>query len=203
MNSNVPITYNPFSGNDTEEKILGFGFLEKGWCYLEGVSIEKHMINRAIELTRLAVSYHLQTGAFPGLNGEILVTIYHGKHCLEFTLEPSDTVTYAHMEDEHEHAYIEKLSFSQAKKLLTEFASTCHKSASSIKTITTTSNAGFKAWLLRTPQEGAFQLLIQIASLYQEAPYAATSNISTPTAVATPSSIGYSHPFETWGLTAH
>ncbi|MEZ4733902.1 MAG: hypothetical protein R3E79_42970 [Caldilineaceae bacterium] len=37
-----------------------------------------------------------ETDAFPGLNGEVMVTVYQGSDYWEFTLEPTETITFVY-----------------------------------------------------------------------------------------------------------
>ena len=78
------------SSHITEKKIQSFKELESGWHYGEGVSIKQSVLDNAILLNQEAINQAFyETDAFPGLNGEVMVTIYSGEHYLEFTLEAS------------------------------------------------------------------------------------------------------------------
>jgi hypothetical protein len=110
------------SPNITELKIQGFKELESGWHYGEGISFGQAVTDDAIALIKEA--NHLgfyETDAFPGVNGEIMVTIYFKSHYLEFIVEPNGSVTFSHEEGNEEVSYYEGLSISDAKLKIKEY----------------------------------------------------------------------------------
>ncbi len=110
------------SYHKTHKKILGFKSLKKGWHFGEGIPPEESRLTQSIELNREAVNLgFLRTNAFPGVDGEIRVTVYHQKHYLEFTIETDDTVTYIHEVDNQEIEYETGLSFEEAKGKIKAF----------------------------------------------------------------------------------
>lgn len=103
-------------------KIQSFKELERGWSYGEGISIEQATLDNAIALNREAIRFgFLETDAFPGLNGEVMFTIYSDDHYLEFTLEAGGRVTFYHEKDNEEVSYQEELSFQDAKEKIEQF----------------------------------------------------------------------------------
>lgn len=69
------------------------------------------MLDRAIALHReLLCQGYSRTNAFPGLNGEVLVTAYHEKHYYEFCLELDGMVTFVHEIDDEEIGRRERLA---------------------------------------------------------------------------------------------
>ena len=106
----------------TERKIRGFRELERGWHYGEGVPIEQSTLDNAIVLHQEAVRLgFLETDAFPGLNGEVMFTIYLDDHYLEFILEPNGNVTFYREKSDEEISYQEGLSFQNAKEKIEQF----------------------------------------------------------------------------------
>jgi hypothetical protein len=104
------------SYDKTHKKILSFRALKKGWHFGEGVPLDELKLTQAIELNREAVQLgFLRTNAFPGVDGEIRVTVYHQEHYLEFTIETDDTITYIHEIDNREIENREGLSLEEAK----------------------------------------------------------------------------------------
>lgn len=101
--------------NQTEQKIRGFGKLAEGWHFGEGVRPSSDFINRALRLhsDALAMGY-AETDAFPGVSGEIRVTIYRGRTYLEFTFEADGSVTFVHEDGGVEIEYTEHLTQHQA-----------------------------------------------------------------------------------------
>lgn len=96
---------------DTERKIESFQTKQYGWHYGEGVAFERATIDRAISLHREVLCQgSFRTNAFPGLRGQVLVTVYHGNDYLEFSVEPDGTVAFLHEVDDREIDYREKLA---------------------------------------------------------------------------------------------
>lgn len=82
---------------NTEDKILDFKNLEKGWCYGEGIPIKDNVITQAMELHKVILHKGFgQTDAFPGLNGEVRITAYTAFDYLEFTFESFDKITFTY-----------------------------------------------------------------------------------------------------------
>lgn len=112
----------PNAPNITEKKINSFKQLKKGWHYGEGVSFKSTVLKQAIELNSYARSLgFLKTDAFPGINGEIMVTIYHLEHYLEFTIEDTETITFCREKNDIETSYQEGLKFEQVKEKIKNF----------------------------------------------------------------------------------
>jgi hypothetical protein len=88
MNTRSPVQ------NDTANKIRSFADLPDGWHFGAGRSASALMISRALgwqdKLRRFGFAI---TGAFPGANGEIMVTGYEGVHYVEILLETDATVS--------------------------------------------------------------------------------------------------------------
>lgn len=103
------------TANVTREKILGFRELEPGWHYGEGVSFEQPILKKAICLSQDAETNGFYNNAFPGANGEIMLCVYHRKHYLEFTIEPSGSITFYWEENDEETCHQEGLSLQEAQ----------------------------------------------------------------------------------------
>ena len=100
---------------EQQQKIRGFARFEPGWHYGEGVRFDKARLNKAICLNDEAIRRgFVQTDAFPGVSGEVMITIYHGRHYLEFSIEPDDTVVFVYEFDDEEVTYEEGLDFDAA-----------------------------------------------------------------------------------------
>ncbi len=79
----------------TMKKILKFSQYTEGWDYGRGKPFSKKTIKQALVLDRLLrAAGILQTDAFPGSDGDIMVTGYRDSWCWEFTLESDNTVTF-------------------------------------------------------------------------------------------------------------
>ena len=81
----------------TLKKILSFAQFQEGWSFGEGVAFAKSTVDKAVQLAKTAhtLGFH-ETDAFPGLNGEIMITVYQGNEYWEFTLEPTETITFVY-----------------------------------------------------------------------------------------------------------
>ena len=107
--------------NTTKDKIRGFSSFKKGWHFGEGVPPSKELLKIAVNMADRVALSGFRSDAFPGIDGEIMVTAYHGGDYLEFTFETDGTVTFVREKGETEIAYEEKLTFKQAKKRLNDF----------------------------------------------------------------------------------
>ncbi|MEZ4866284.1 MAG: hypothetical protein R3C14_33515 [Caldilineaceae bacterium] len=107
----------------TFEKIQSFAQLQPGWGFGEGIAFAQSTLNKAIQLAKTAhtLGFH-ETDAFPGLNGEIMVTVYQGKEYWEFTLQPTETIIFVYERDDETVTYEEGLPFEFAVSLLTNLA---------------------------------------------------------------------------------
>ncbi|MBM3301840.1 MAG: hypothetical protein FJY85_18050 [Deltaproteobacteria bacterium] len=185
----------------TERKIKSFRGLKHGWHYGEGEPIEEEILGDAISLFREATRLaFFETDAFPGLNGEIRVTIYLHDHYLEFTVEPDRSVTFhremAHQEVCHE----EHLSLNAAKARIADFRAdrAWNTSDSSTSDIMTTIVADSRPSSSRTPagqeEDPAFLSLVYSASSMLEGLYASISENTTQGLPTSLPSSGASHP---------
>lgn len=167
----------------TVAKIQQFKKLSHGWHYGRGVAPSEETARSAGRL--LIQSFALgfkETDAFPGVDGEIQLTVYQGKSYLEFTIESSGRVTAVHEEDGIEKEYAENLSFDEAVVKLKEFNNRIWKSSGlSITTILTAARENSRALPLRTQAtEAASQWSTRNAHCEPALPPADISIGSTP-----------------------
>jgi hypothetical protein len=107
----------------TVEKIQRFADFEVGWSFGEGVAFAQNTLNKAIQLAKTAYTLGFQeTDAFPGLNGEVMITVYQDNEYWEFTLQPAETITFVYERDDETVTYEEGLPFEFAVSLLTNLA---------------------------------------------------------------------------------
>jgi hypothetical protein len=103
----------------TKNKILGFKKLPIGWHYGQGVSPLQSTIDKALQLHQKASdSGFRETDAFPGINGEIQVTLYQNQTYLEFTINDDQSITYVKEEGDQEVEYKENLSINDAISII-------------------------------------------------------------------------------------
>ncbi len=107
--------------NKTQGKIRQFIKLPIGWHFGEGVPPNEKTEQSALNMAdRMALS-GFRTDAFPGIDGEIMVTGYHNENYIEFTFEADGTVTFIREEGDEEIEYAENLTVREAKEHLKTF----------------------------------------------------------------------------------
>lgn len=129
----------------TEVKITKlFKSFEAGWSYGEGVPFKEEIITLATELNkRMNLAGFLETNAFPGTDGSIMVTLYadidNKKECLEFTIHEDKKITFVREEGNLEIKYADNLTFKDAVKEVFQFREERCSSESSTQFYTTKS----------------------------------------------------------------
>src|ERR1039458_7833127 len=72
----------------TVKKIQGFSYLQEGWHYGNGTPPTDLIIGQAISVNNLFIQVGLTTtNAFPGVDGEIMVTAYKDEYYIECIVE--------------------------------------------------------------------------------------------------------------------
>lgn len=105
----------------TENKIVSFRAMEEGWDYGEGVAFEQSTVDKTIRVHREIVRQGLFcTGAYPDMEGELAVTIYHQGLEGEFTIRPDGSIGFLLEQDGEELDSRENLVLSDIRPLLTE-----------------------------------------------------------------------------------
>jgi hypothetical protein len=95
----------------TAKKIQSFGKLPDGWHYGTGERAPDSIVSIALEyLSYFTILGFEETDAFPGIDGEIMLTAYKRSHCIEVTVEVDKTFTIAHQIDRKDHTYETDLS---------------------------------------------------------------------------------------------
>jgi len=107
--------------SQTAQKIENFRQLPVGWHFGSGVPPTGDTIQKAIALNRVAAQVGFtKTNAFPGVDGEIQITLYDDSVYLEFTIESDGTITFVYEHDNKEILYKEKLSLDEAVRKIQE-----------------------------------------------------------------------------------
>lgn len=123
---------------DTEAKIESFSQYADGWCYGEGLSFSDEVRQAAIELNNTALLVGLlNTDAFPGPDGEILVSIYHNNINIDIYIFPNLVATFVKEENNTEVEREEEISLDEAEAKIIEFAENIWLSDYSLSTGTT------------------------------------------------------------------
>lgn len=107
----------------TLRKIRNFESLPEGWHYGEGVPASQEYINTAEAIldTARRLGFSL-FDAFPGVDGQIQLTIYDQEKYIEITLESDETITLIYEIDRCEILCRESLSVFDMATLLEEIA---------------------------------------------------------------------------------
>lgn len=138
----------------TELKILEFRDLNNGWAYGNGVKFSDSVIKDAIKIHNLIADYgFLETGAFPGENGEILITVYADElYCEVFVYENNIYDFIIEMHDE-EIVSKENIDFNNLTSELKLFRikSLCSSLEQYTQTTTTQEKGGIKVRPSTTP----------------------------------------------------
>lgn len=114
-------SYNSRRTEATRRKIEAFLSLPRGWHYGEGRPALPEAAAVALELVNFAASQGFtQTNVFPGVEGEVMFTIYAGDHYLEFTAGADGLVDYVREEAKEELEAEESLSVEEAKEKIAE-----------------------------------------------------------------------------------
>ncbi len=167
--------------NQTTKKVREFAELPKGWRYGSGVPASTEKVEQAITALFFAYANGISiVNAFPGSEGEILVSFYHEEHTLDVTLEVDGSFTIAQDESDRQVAFTEGNSKEQAFDAIREFGQrTCDSSELYIEESTIQYAGGSKAPHLVSQATEAFQLLIPHVPSPSVAPRAYISFDST------------------------
>ena len=110
----------------TVEKISRFKNLEKGWDCGRGSSFDQKIIDYALKLHKEIIDNgFLETEAFPGPDGSILISLYFDHncdlYCLDFTVEPDMSLTYSLEVNDEQGDFTESFSFDDAKEIIQKY----------------------------------------------------------------------------------
>jgi hypothetical protein len=168
----------------TEDKINSFANLRAGWDYGAGGPIPMHTRDLAIAWNRVLQSQGLvETDAFPGADGEIVVAAGIGEHYLEVIVEPDDTISVAYDFRGKQAAYRPNMPSMEAVQYILELAGQICGSLGYYTQINTTKNeaSSRERHFVTRRTTDAYLLWEQNASLMVEDPSAPTfeSSINT------------------------
>lgn len=86
-----------------QQKLSEFGDLPEGWYAGEGGPIEASLLATASRVLRAGYGVGFSKfDAFPGAAGEVLVTFYENKHCVEALIERNQDIVLTHEAPEQE-----------------------------------------------------------------------------------------------------
>jgi hypothetical protein len=88
--SNIPLS-------EVERKISSFAALPNGWDYGRGGPISQAVLDSAFEWNRFFRQHGFsETDAFPGGDGEVVITAGYGDHDIELIVEPDGKISVAY-----------------------------------------------------------------------------------------------------------
>jgi hypothetical protein len=193
---NVSVPENSLS--ETDRKIRSFSGLRPGWHYGKGGSASQEIIKIAAEYNRLFFMLGFrETAAFPGADGEIMVSAYHGTHCVDVTIEIDKTFTVAHQFDKQDQYYESGLSGLKACEALRGIATKiseqeeCATSSLFIQRTMIGAAHASQTWLSRHPATGVELLsFLNNVELLRAEQFAPTSIGSTKALAEIPQFFG-------------
>lgn len=181
----------------TQQKIHEFRDLEEGWAFGSGIKFTDQVIEDAIAIHSLINNNgFLETGAFPGESGEILITIYEGCLYSEIFVYENKVYDFIIESDDEEILRKEEISSDILIKELEEFRKKviCNNlSELSTQGISIKRNEDTRAQPLRTQaKEAEFQLSKKAASSKRPGVYVSISASSMERSQEPQSSFGNS-----------
>ena len=119
--------------NATEKKINSFRNLPVGWHYGSGIAPLAKVLDLAIRLNQCAGLMGFEaTDAFPGIDGEVLLTVYDGDVYLEFSIEVDGSINYIREQGDKEVDSDDKISLLQAINYIVNIGLSNRSSTSAI-----------------------------------------------------------------------
>lgn len=116
MNNLTSSSHGSAATRETAAKIESFRHLPLGWHYAEGTPATPAAATQAIELLGYAAARgFLTTDAFPGIEGQVMLTVYEGPHYLEFLIGSDGDVEFVREEEGQEAGDIETLTLEESK----------------------------------------------------------------------------------------
>jgi hypothetical protein len=128
----------------TEKKIKSFKEFQDGWCYGDGIEFSNEIIKQAIKLNKLFIDHDFFiTNAFPGANGEIMVSLYEDIHYFQFIIEPSGSIEYLREDNSVKVGPRKKdLNFEAVKDIIVNFKEERWHTFAGLNVIGTTEEEG-------------------------------------------------------------
>jgi hypothetical protein len=118
----IPVTYITgvtYSLSDTDRKIASFANLRPGWDYGSGGPIPVETRDLALAWNYFLKSLgFLDTDAFPGSDGEVIVAAGYGDHYFEVIIEPNHTISVGYDFKNKQVLYKPQMSPEDAAQLV-------------------------------------------------------------------------------------
>ena len=105
--------------SSTETLIQSFSSLPEGWHYGSGQGTTKEATNLALDICKLLMKYNAnELGAFPDVEGGILVTGYNNDHTIEIFCKPDRLLDLLHETDDSVISEFSDLKYSEIEDYL-------------------------------------------------------------------------------------
>ncbi len=105
--------------SSTETLIQSFSSLPDGWHYGSGQGATKEATNLALDICKLLMKYNAnELGAFPDVEGGILVTGYNNDHTIEIFCKPDRLLDLLHETDDSVISEFSDLKYSEIEDYL-------------------------------------------------------------------------------------
>ena len=134
----------------TEKKIKRFSNYDDGWSYGRGLKFTSEVIEQSINTVKMFQLYgFIETNAFPGEGGEIMITAYKNDYCCEIIAYQDDRYDFIIEKDGDEIKRFEKIDAEMVRKNIKEFRDlfVWNSSESSIQNTSTQYVKNSPAWL--------------------------------------------------------
>ena len=164
------------ANSEAGRKILAFASLPVGWHYGTGVPPSPKAVRVALAyLAFLSALGFAENDAFPGADGEIMVTVYLDNSYIQVSLEADESIDINYKIGMADEEYIENMSSVEALLRLPDIANQIKREAwnTSGSFIQTHMTAG-SANLLITPSKGH---LMEAESLYSRQPVSSMAEV--------------------------
>lgn len=162
--------------NPTNDKLRSFIRLGRGWYFGEGTNPGQSILSNAISLASLAQLCGWETDAFPGISGEVLVSIERGSEYYEIIFELNGSLTVVYEVDGEEVNRTPDLSFDDViTKISENSVFQCAIYDSFLRTTGTPVRNDSYLWLSETPLQNTaavYQLLTGTALKNEARPHA-------------------------------
>ncbi len=149
----VFVTAERHSTDTTAEKIRSFASRSIGWHYGSGGPASKGTVGRALTyLAFIRLVGFAETDAFPGIDGEVMITGYHRDYYIELTLELDGSFRFAYQKGDGDEVYLEGIQAQEAAAQIIKAGKSieeneCGISEWSTSIIMTTKKETSKIWL--------------------------------------------------------
>lgn len=146
------VLWNALADDSTTQKLNSFTQLPDGWHFGEGRRAELLAINYAKTLNRIALANGWQTDAFPGLSGEVMLSVENSEHYYEVVIDRDGSLSLVE-EVNGEEVQRKEVFLSDLVETISPNSSSCPTyvlftlhTGSSPKTVS-------QVWLSKTPAQ--------------------------------------------------